>query len=294
MKEISYKNQFNDTLFGNSWEIENSKKDLLIVTGMAEHSERYDDFAKFLNNHGYSVYCLDHYGQGKNLPLGNPGKDYFSKMVETIKEFVTKLREEHKHEVYIFSHSMGSFVTQAYIEKYSNTIEKVVICGTNGRSLMVKAGGVLSKMIVHKGNYDKEAKLLYNLSLGGYTKAVKDRKTDVDWLSYNEENVKKYIEDPLCGFMCTNGFYKEFMKGLCSIQKTKNIKSISKDLDILLICGAEDPVGANSKGPVSLNKLYQKYGLKSNVIVYEHMRHEILNELDHQKVYDDVLAFYEK
>ena len=294
MKEISYKNQFGDTLYGHSWEIKNPEKIVLLVTGMAEHSERYDDFAKFLNNHGYSVYCLDHYGQGKNLPLGNPGKDYFSKMVETIKEFVTKLREEHNHEVYIFSHSMGSFVTQAYIEKYSNTIEKVVICGTNGRSLMVKAGGVLSKMIVHKGNYDKEAKLLYNLSLGGYTKAIKDRKTDVDWLSYNEENVKKYIEDPLCGFMCTNGFYKEFMKGLCSIQKTKNIKSISKDLDILLICGAEDPVGANSKGPVSLNKLYQKYGLKSNVIVYEHMRHEILNELDHQKVYDDVLAFYEK
>ena len=87
MKEISFKNRFNDVLFGNSWEIENPKNIVLIVTGMAEHSARYDDFAKFLNENGYSVYCLDHYSQGnvKNGELSNPVHDYFSKMIETIK-----------------------------------------------------------------------------------------------------------------------------------------------------------------------------------------------------------------
>lgn len=64
MEEINFKNRFNDVLFGTSWEIESPKAIVVIVTGMAEHSRRYDDFAKFLNSNYYSVYCIDHYGQG--------------------------------------------------------------------------------------------------------------------------------------------------------------------------------------------------------------------------------------
>ena len=40
MEEISFKNRFNDTLFGTSWEIDNPKAIVMIVTGMAEHSRR--------------------------------------------------------------------------------------------------------------------------------------------------------------------------------------------------------------------------------------------------------------
>ena len=295
MKEISYKNQFGDTLYGHSWEIENPEKIVLLVTGMAEHSARYDDFATFLNKNGISVYCLDHYGQGeKNGELGNPPVDYFSKMVETMSEYAAKLKKDFEKPVYIFSHSMGSFITQSFIEKHSNEVDKVIICGTNGRNVAVKAGKVLTKIAVHKKNYGKKATFFHNIAIGAYTKAVKDRKTENDWLSYNEENVARYNADPLSGYRCTNGFYREFMKGLASIQKDKNIANINKDLPILFIAGAEDPVGANGKGPRSLNEIYKKHGLNSNCIIYEHMRHEILNELDHQKVYDDILEFYKK
>ena len=105
MKELSFKNRYNDTLYGNSWEIENPEAIILIVTGMAENSARYDDFATFLNAHKYSVYCIDHYGQGlgKNGELGNPGRDYFFKMQETIKEFVLKQRRNWFKSLSIFS-----------------------------------------------------------------------------------------------------------------------------------------------------------------------------------------------
>lgn len=294
MKEISYKNRFGDTLFGNSWEIENPKKILMIVTGMAENSARYDDFAKFMNEAGFSVFCIDHYGQGlgKNGELGNPGNDYFFKMQETVKDFILKLKSETNLEVYLFAHSMGSFVTQGYIEKFSNTINKVVLCGTNGRNPLVKIGYVVSKLIVHKNNYNKKAGLLHKLSIGAYEKSVKDRDSNNDWISYNKENVKKYDTDPYSGYLPTNGFYKEFMKGLNSIQNTKNIKNISKDLPILIIGGEDDAVGNFSKGLIKLNKLYLKNGLDSRVIVYKKMRHEILNELENKKVYEDILSFF--
>jgi len=292
MQEISYTNQFNDTLFGHSWEIENPEKVVLIVTGMAEHSGRYDAFATFLNEHKMAVFCLDHYGQGKNGTLGNPGKDFFFKFQDTMVEYIKVLRNRFNVPVYIFSHSMGSFITQGYIEKHSDTVDKVIICGTNGRNGAVGLGKVLSKMIANKKNYDKPAKLLHNLAIGAYSKAVPDEKTPNAWLSYNRENVEKYDADPLSGYRCTNGFYKEFMNGLASIQKTKNIKAIDEKLPIFFIAGDGDPVGNMGKGVRQIHGLYVKYGKNAKIKIYEHRRHEILNDDNKEEVYQDILDFY--
>ena len=293
MQEISFKNRYNDVLYGASREIDNPDAIVIIVTGMAEHSRRYDDFATFLNKHNYSVYCIDHYGQGtgKNGELGNPGRDYFFKMQETIKEFILKMKGDTGLKVYLFAHSMGSFVTQGFIEKYSRIVDKVVLCGSNGRNPLVKFGYIFTKLFINQYNYNKKAGFIHTLSIGAYEKSVKNAKSNNERISFNEDNVKKYDEDPFSGYRPTNGFYKEFMKGLMSIQKSKNVKQISPKLPILIIGGKDDAVGNFGKGLIKLEKLYLKYGLNAKLIIYENMRHEILNEKDHLKVYNDVVSF---
>lgn len=293
MEELSFRNHYGDTLYGNKWVIDNPQKILIIVTGMAEHSARYDDFAKFLNTNGIAVYSLDHYGQGKNNGDMNPGKDYFFKMQETVKEFAAILKEQFDLPLYLLAHSMGSFVTQGYIEKYSNTIDKVVIMGTNGPTPLFKMGKALTSICVTKKNYNEKAGFLHSLSLGAYEKTVKGEASQNAWISYNKDNVTKYDADPLCGVKPTNGFYKEFMKGLASIQNPKNVSKIRKDLPILLIAGKDDPVGNNGKGVTKLLKLYSKYNLNVQMILYENMKHEILNEKDNLKVYKDILNFFD-
>ena len=86
---------------------------------------------------------------------------------------------------------------------------------------------------------------------------------------------------------------KSFLSGLSKIQKTKNIKNISKELNILIIGGADDPVGNFGKGLNNLFKLYSEFNLDVSLIIYEHARHEILNELIKDKVYQDILKFYQ-
>lgn len=297
VKELSFKNKYNDTLFGHQWEIDESKHtgNVLIVTGMAEHSLRYDDFATFLNSLGFNVYCLDHYGQGeKNGEKMNPPDDYFFKMIETLKDFNKLIKGKYPDlPLVMMAHSMGSFVTQGYIEKYSKTIDKCVLIGSNGKNPLVKIGKALTKICVNKKNENEKATFLHKLSLGAYEKSVKNKKTDSvnEWVSMSLDNVKKYDEDPLCGIRPTNKFYKNFMNGLSSIQKSKNIENISKSLPILILGGKEDPVGNFSKGLVNLNKLYKSHGLDSTLIIYENMRHEILNEDDKEKVYNDIKEF---
>jgi len=290
-----------EELLGYAWTVEKPIANVVILTGMEEHSLRYEDFASFLNKNGYNVYCLDHYGQGENADtpekLGVWPVSGFSKTVKNTDELVTKLRVS-VLPTYLFGHSMGSFIVQDYIQRYTDHINKVIICGTNGPDrLMVGIGYFLSRLIVNKRNGEKPSKFLRSLMLDPYTAAIKNHKTKTDWLSYDEENVRRYNEDPKCGFLYESkkSFYREFLKGLNRLHKPKFMKKIRKDMSVLLISGAEDPVGHNGKGVLKLSKLYKKLGIEDvQTIIYPHMRHEILNETEHEKVYADILKFLQE
>jgi len=291
IKETSFKNSFGDSLFGNEWIIDKPKGVVIIVTGMAEHSERYNDFALFLNKHYMNVISIDYYGQGKNGNLGHGAVDFFSKFTKTVDEIALKMKDKYNLPIYLFSHSMGSFIAQSYIENYHN-IDKVVICGTNYMGAMGALGFLVAKIVVRKNNKEKPAGLLNNLAIGAYEKSCKGEDSKNAWLSYNKENYHAYDKDPLSGYHCSNGFYYEFTKGLASLNKKDKLKEISKILPILIIGGDHDIVGKNGVGPTKLNELYHKYNLDSELIIYKNMKHEILNEDGKMNVYKDIVNFY--
>ena len=66
---------------------------------------------------------------------------------------------------------------------------------------------------------------------------------------------------------------------------------VPKDLPVLFVSGAEDPVGACGKGVQAAADLLRHAGVSDvEVKLYEGMRHEILNERKHAQVYGDVLG----
>lgn len=285
---------------GNEYWIENPKAYLLVITGMCEHSSRYEKFALELNKEGYSVSVLDHFGQGENVKdvkdLQKWEKGTWYLMLKALNLKVQELRKFGKP-VYLMGHSMGSFAVQNYLFMYPGTVDKAIIMSSNGKNnaSLLKMGNMIAKIVTTKKNWDKPSKFLENLSLGPYKKAVKNRKTDCDWLSYNEENVKKYMADPYCGHMNTYGFYHEFLAAMAKLYKKDNLAKVSKEQPILVIAGEEDPVGANGKGPKALKKMYDELGVKDvKLVLYPHMRHEILNETDREKPVQEIISFLNK
>ena len=286
--------------FGLCWTIEGKPlANVIIMTGMEETSRRYDEFAKYLNKEGFNVYCIDAFGQGENvLPdLSNRGiwpKSGFRKQVQIVDKLSQKLRISCVP-VFIFAHSMGSFMAQDYIQRYTHHVSKVVLCGTNGKNPAVVPGYWLARLIVTKKNRDQKAGLLNKLMFGNFNKGIKNPRTEFDWLSVNQENVDKYIADPLCGFGPTNGFCLEFVKGMARLHKHKFLVKIRKDLDVLLISGAEDPVSNYGKGILKLEKEYKKLKLQNvQSKIYPGLRHEILNEDSREEIYKDIVEFFKK
>ena len=299
-KSISIKTVNGDHLYGFAWECENPEGTVVIATGMEEASYRYDDFAKFLNKNNYNVYCIDHYGQGESAvdesQLGIVPRSFFSKCVRVLDDVAKKYAIKDKPFI-IFGHSMGSFMVQDFIQRYNKRPTKAIIMGTNGPNAkaLYGLGYQLARFVAKCAGEDKEAKFLKSMAVGAYAKSVKDRKTDCDWLSYNVENVNRYIEDPKCGHPSSNGFYRELLKGNHRLYRKKFLAKINKDLPILVTAGVDDPVGAFGKGPKALVDLYHKLGIKNAELkLYDHMRHEILNEDDKLTVYNDILNFIKK
>lgn len=280
------------SLVGNDYKIEHPKANFLILTGMQEHSTRYKPFAMEMNQQGYSVHVLDHFGQGENAKSVEDQqkwpKDAWDMCLKALNLKVKELRTEGLP-VYMMGHSMGSFFMQSYLEHYPDSVDKIIIMASNGPGSPYGLAKFLSYLTTTKSNWDKPSRFIDSITVGAYK--VKDQKTKLDWISYDEENVKRYMEDPYCGARNTNGFYHEFLKGMATLYKKKWKANISKEEHILIICGADDPVGGR-KGNEALYKMYKDLGVKDVTLkVHEKMRHEILSEKKKDEVIQDIKDF---
>ena len=75
-------------------------------------------------------------------------------------------------------------------------------------------------------------------------------------------------------------------------QEAQNLAKIPKDLPILVLSGANDPVGNFGKGPEQVAQSYRETGIRDVTFkLYPEDRHELLNELDKENVDRDILSW---
>lgn len=292
----SYNISDDKTLYGAFWPTIKVNAHILIFTGMEEHALRYTDFALFLNNYNFDVYSVDYFGQGENINKGISKKGIVPDgAFETFVDDLGVLAERIKKDglpLYVIGHSMGSFLTQRFVQKYSHLVTKAVIVGSNGPSILFGLGNLAAALSVSAKNRDNESKFLASLSIGAYAKSVENAKTSADWLSYNEKNVEEFLLNPLDGGPSSKGFYRELLRGTSKLYKKRNYKNVRKDLPLFIVAGEDDPVGNFGKGVKKQYAFYRKIGFTDVTMkLYVKMRHEILNETNKEQVYNDILNF---
>ena len=284
-----------------TWLPEQQPKAVLhIVHGMAEHALRYDDFAKTACKRGFAVVASDHRGHGKTgSKSGLMGYladgDGFRRVVEDQKEINAEIQKQYPAlPAIIIGHSFGSFVTQEYIERYGTTVKAAVLIGSAGPNPSVSVASLLASLnCVFKGR-KSVAKFMNALVFGSYNNKIKNPHTAFDWLSRDATEVKKYIDDEYCGFVCTAGFFQDFIRGLKRLHTQEALKGIPADLPVLITAGSEDPVSNGGKTLKNLYRIYQDIGMQDVTLkLYENGRHEILNETNKEEVKADILGWIE-
>ena len=272
-----------------------------ICHGMAEHLERYEEFIDFLTSSGYVVFIHDHLGHGKSVKndgeLGYFGeKDGYKTLVNDVK-LVTDLAKDKYPElpVFLFGHSMGSFIARYYTQLYSAGIKGAVFCGTAGPNPGAKVGVMLANMIIKQKGSHYRSKLIDKIAFGSYNKKCRPQRTPFDWLTKDNAIVDKYIDDKYCGFLFTAAGYRDLFNLLITVNSPEWFTSFNNDFPVLLIAGEDDPVGSYGAGVKKVYDALVSAGHNNvEMKLYPGDRHEILNETDKKNVFADVLMWLEK
>ncbi|WP_227935919.1 alpha/beta fold hydrolase [Alkalihalobacillus deserti] len=273
-----------------------------IAHGMAEHGGRYKKFGEHLALNGVMIYVNDHRGHGrtgeKSGLLGHfNDKNGFERAVTDLKEINEYIHHNHQDvPVFLMGHSLGSFLVRRFVQKYNGVVKGVIISGTGGDTGI--AGKLAKKVVksqIRKLGKQTESPLLNKLIFGNYNKKINSPKTDYDWLSRDKKEVQKYIDDPLCGFIPTAGFFEDLLDGLRLIHQDGEVEKIEKDMPFFFFSGEQDPLGKRTKAVLSVINQYKKHGIrKIDYKFYKEGRHEMLNEVNRDDVTRDIVKWLEQ
>lgn len=266
-----------------------------IAHGMAEHTQRYEEFAEFLCSKGFAVYANDHVGHGKSVKskeeLGYFGeRDGWRGFVSDCHYLTDVARSEYPNlPVIFFGHSMGSFIARAYAERYGVELDGAVFCGTSGKNPGAGLGIKLANIVAKSKGNQFRSELINKVAFGSYNKKINPKRTAFDWLTRDEKVVDQYIADELCGYLFTAAGYRDMFTLLHRVSRKNWYKSLPEKMPVLLIAGSMDPVGDYSKGIEQVYDDLQNAGCKKvKIQLFENDRHEILNELDKEDVFNFV------
>lgn len=270
---------------------------LQLAHGMVEYIDRYDNFARFMAEQGFLVVGNDHLGHGKSVKT-DEDYGYFCKkdpetvVIRDIHRLKKITQEENPGKPYfLLGHSMGSFFIRKYMTIYGTGVDGILLLGTGNRKQSDITLGLWVSAILSKIRGDRyRSEFIKNVSFKGYNSHYDNVRTENDWLSRDTNIVDAYNAEKMCQFTFTCNAYNTFFKIMKYDFDNSNLEKIPKDLPIYMAAGEEDPVGGYGKEVKLAYENFKAAGIKDITLkLYPQDRHEILNELDKNVVYKDIL-----
>lgn len=290
-------------IFARQWLPEGQPRAIVqIVHGISEYIDRYAPFARFLAGHGFLVVGSDHLGHGRTA-LSPEEYGFFCDRDgwRTVAADVHRLRalmgEQYPDTPYfLLGHSMGSFLARTYLIDWPGTVTGAIISGTGQEPpAMVAAGRRIAGAVCKLSGPRTHSKLIENLAFGTYNKQFSPARTRADWISRDEAVVDAYMADPLCSFMPTAGMFRDMMEGLQYIAQKSNLSKMDPATPVLFFAGDKDPVGRSGETFRQVVDFFRQAGCQDiTVHLYPGGRHEMLNEINREEVYADILTWLEE
>ena len=272
---------------------------LQIVHGITEYVERYDDFANYMTTLGYVVVAEDHMGHGQSVN-GQGIQGYFHggwfHAVEDTWRLLQDTQKEYPGIPYILlGHSMGSFMARTILYLHPDSvINAAIISGTCWQpSFAMPAIVKIMEAACRVVGETNVSEKLQNLVFGTYNARVEHQRTSLDWICRDAKVVDAH--PMMQGLAPKAGLLRDMMVGINAIEKTENLTRMKKDLPVFFVAGGDDPVGNYGKGIHNCAAAFRKVGMEQvSVRIYPLCRHEILNEINKNEIYEDIAQWIKK
>ncbi len=260
---------------------------VLVSHGASEHSGRYDRFARALNDAGFAVVALDHRGHGGTAASTAPGimgAGGGEAVVDDLRELRDAAGSTFGSDVpvLLFGHSMGSLIALAYLTRHADGLAGGVLCGFPADLDDTESLATLLRGAVDAGMRDEPVDVL-----GDNNRHFEPARTPFDWLSRDQEEVDRYIADPMCGD--GNPLTYGYLLDLFDVVAPARDQLGSISCPVLVIAGDHDPAAGMGAHATKLADALRAAGGTVELTLYEGARHELLNETNRDAVTADVV-----
>lgn len=268
----------------------------ILTHGMCEHKERYYSFMNYLIEHNVNCIIYDHRGHGDSI-LDQKDLGYFydesgNAIIEDLNLIVDYAKNLYPTlPCYLFAHSMGTLVSQCFLQKYDTKINGFISCGQPCFNPLAPIASFLAKSISFiKGSHHR-SNLMQLLTIKEYDKKIKDD-LENSWICTDKEIVIKYNNDPKCHYIFTANGFINLTHLLIHAYTSKRNTTNNPNLPIFYIAGEKDPVIGSKKQFEETQKYLTSFNYKNiKSKLYTNLRHEILNEPNKIEVMNDIITF---
>ncbi|QBF25736.1 alpha/beta hydrolase [Pseudomonas tructae] len=273
---------------------------VLLAHGMAEHAGRYQRLGEALSNAGYALLAHDQRGHGRTAELGTLGlfarHNGWNSVVNDLGLLSQHIGQQFPGTpVFLFGHSMGSYIAQAYLMHHGASLQGAILSGSNFQPpALYRAACLIARFEAWRQGPLGHSALIEWLSFGSFNKAFKPNRTAFDWLSRDSAEVDKYANDPLCGFRCSNRLWIDLLMGLEQISQPRNLAQIDPNLPILVMGGECDPVSTGKRLKDLAGALRLAGNQHVQLQLYPQARHELLNETNRDEVTAAIIDWLEQ
>ena len=268
---------------------------LQLVHGMLEYIERYNELAEYMASAGYFVVGHDHLGHGDSVKspeeLGYVGKQGAVLWLRDIGQ-IRRMAVSYAPKVpYIMlGHSMGAFLVRRYLIYHGKKVDGAILMGTGQQPMpAVKAGLALTYLGMLRSGKRGKSRLLDNLTCSGFAKLYPDNARTGSWMSRDPQVMMDVVNDKKMNFHFSLNAFEALLRTVEEVIDPRRAARMPRDLPILILSGDADPVGENGKGVRRFEKMLKKIGMrKVTCKLYPENRHELINDLDKQEVFQDI------
>lgn len=270
--------------------------------GLAEHALRYQRFADFLALHGFHSFAHDHRGHGfTTAPDAPPGRfgtpSGGDKVIADVAAIHDLIRQQHPSlPVILFGHSMGGLIAANFLQAHPHAVDAAALwnanfsAGPSGRAALA----ILAWEKFRLGS-DVPSRLLPSLTFKAWGRQVPGHATPFDWLSRNPDEVRKYIDDPLCGWDASVSLWRDLFGFIFAGADDDKFSSVPRALPINLVGGEKDPATDGGKAVIHFADRLKQMGFSNlNSTVYADTRHESLNEVNRNIIMQDFAEWLEQ
>ena len=277
---------------------------LQMTHGMVEYIGRYEELARFLAGQGIAAVGHDHLGHGGTAAtkedygyFGRPdGNRLLLDDIFAVTRWAKALPALAGLPWFLLGHSMGSFYARQYLCEHGGELSGAILMGTGWQPRAAAlAGRALCHLLAAFKGWHYRSKLVDGMAFGSYNRSFAPARTSKDWLNRDGREVDRYLADERCSFRFTLNGYDSLFTGLARLCDKRLLAQAPKDLPLLFLSGADDPVGSRGKGVERAAQSLRDAGVRHIAVkLYPAARHELLLELNRQEVFADIQAFVEQ